>query len=122
MDGILLSGWESILQLVTVFIIFIFVLIVTYVTTRWIGNFQKTQLSGGNIQVIETYKVTNNKFLQIVKIGDKYIAIAICKDSITMLTEVDKDAIIVSEIKDSLNVNESFKDLLEKAKQILPKK
>ena len=122
MDGILLSGWESILQLVTVFIIFIFVLIVTYVTTRWIGNYQKTQLSGSNIQVIETYKVTNNKFLQIVKIGDKYIAIAICKDSITMLTEVDKDAIIVSEIKDSLNVNESFKDLLEKAKQILPKK
>lgn len=122
MDGILLSGWESILQLVTVFIIFIFVLIVTYVTTRWIGNYQKTQLSNSNIQVIETYKVTNNKFLQIVKMGDKYIAIAICKDSITMLTEIDKDAIIVSEIKDSLNVNDSFKDLLEKAKQILPKK
>jgi flagellar protein FliO/FliZ len=122
MNGILLSGWESILQLITVFIIFVFVLVVTYLTTKWIGNYQKTQIFNHNFQVIETCRVTNNKFLQIVKIGDKYIAIAVCKDTITMLTEVDKDSIIISEVNNSLNVNDSFKDLLEKAKQILPKK
>lgn len=120
MLNILASGWESIAQLFTVLLIFIFVLILTYLTTRFIGNYQKSQITKGNIQVIETYKITANKFIQVVKIGEKYMAIAISKENITMLTELSEENLILAE-PDAMN-QEGFKELLERAKNLLPKK
>ena len=120
MLNIMASGWESIAQLFTVLLIFVFVLIITYLTTRFIGNYQKTQITKGNIQVIETYKITSNKFIQVVKIGEKYMAIAISKENITMLTELNEDSLTLPE-QDMMN-QEGFKELLERAKNILPKK
>ena len=84
---------NGVLQLVTVLFIFIFVLVITYVTTRWIAKQQKAQMYNKNIEVIETYKVTPNKYIQIVRTGDKFLAIAICKDTITMLAELSKDEV-----------------------------
>ena len=43
------SGVESFVQFMTVLILFCIVLGVTYVTTRYIANFQKLKQEGGNI-------------------------------------------------------------------------
>ena len=45
---------NSIAQFITVTMIFIFVLAITYFTTRWIGSYQKKKMSYGNIKVIES--------------------------------------------------------------------
>ena len=86
--------WESFAQLMTVLIIFLIVLAMTYLTTRWIANYQKEYNINHNIEVIETFKLTTNKYIQIVKAGDKYLVIGICKDSITMLSNT-YDRIII---------------------------
>ena len=110
---------SSISQFLTVIAIFVFVLAITYFTTRWIADFQKGRSFGRNMESIEAFKLTTNKYIQIVKVGDKYLVLAICKDTITMLTELTEDQIEKPEIKDPVKVN--FKDILEKAKNLKSK-
>ena len=75
----LTNGKDSIVQLITVSIMFILVLALTYFATRFVGNYQKTKLAGNNIQVLETFRISNSKYIQIIKIGEKYFAISVCK-------------------------------------------
>lgn len=113
------SRFESIWQLFTLSIIFIIVLGLTYYTTKWAARIQKNQVFNKNIEVVETYKITTNKYIQIVKIGEKYLVIAITKDSITMLTEIDKEQI---ELSDTIETKESFSEILNKFKELKHKK
>jgi flagellar protein FliO/FliZ len=111
--------FSSVTQFLTVIIIFIFVLAITYFTTRWIATFQKSKSSGSNMESVEVYKISANKYLQIVKVGTKYLVLAVCKDTITMLTEMEEDQIFLHERKDPLTI--SFKDILDKAKNLKSK-
>ena len=73
------SRWEAFAQLLTLLVVFIFVLALTYFATRWAGNMQKTKMAGRNIQILETMRVSNTKYIQIIKIGSKCFAVAVCK-------------------------------------------
>ena len=43
---LLSSSLNSFIQLLGVLLIFLFVLVITYFTTKWIGGYQKVQMSG----------------------------------------------------------------------------
>ena len=90
------SRWEAFAQLLTLLVIFIFVLALTYFATRWAGSMQKNKMAGSNIQILETMRVTNSKYIQIVKIGSKCFAVAVCKDTMTFLCEVNEDELTYS--------------------------
>lgn len=105
---------DSFLQFLTVLVIFILVLAITVYTTKWIANYQKGQGAGKNIEVIESNRVGQNKLIEIVRIGDKYVAIGLGKDEITMLTELDKSQITIPE--QGSNGVMSFKEIFEKKK------
>lgn len=108
----LLTGVNGIAQLFTVAVLFIIVLVMTYFTTRFIGNYQKGHMSGDNIQVIDTMRLSQSKLIQIVRTGDKYFAIAVCKDMVTLLGEIDKNEIVV---RSQGNVtNEKFENILNR--------
>lgn len=109
---------DSIIKLVAAIIVFVFVLAVTYLTTRFIGNYQKKSIHGNNFDVIETYRLSPNKYLQILKVGAEYIVIAVCKDSITMLCKLDETGIEPVKDKDdkkSMSIP-SFSDMFEQMK------
>ncbi|NLL80149.1 MAG: flagellar biosynthetic protein FliO [Clostridiales bacterium] len=111
---LLVSGeLDAVAQFFTVLIIFIAVLALTYYTTKWTANYQKGKLSSKNIEVIETYKLTTNKYIQIVRIGEKYLVLALCKDTITMLTELNESEI--QRLEESKEKGLRFQDVLEKA-------
>lgn len=107
---------NTVAQFITVIIIFLFVLLLTYIATRWMANFQKGRLNTTNISVLETYKVTTNKYIQLVKTGEKYFAIAVCKDTITLLGELEKDDIIIPD-PNGTKMAMSFSDIFDKAKK-----
>lgn len=86
---LLIKSPSGILQLITVLIIFIFVLALTYFTTKWIANFQKTRIVGKNIESIEVFRINNNKYIQILRTGNEYIVIAVCKDNVTLLNKIN---------------------------------
>ncbi len=100
-------------QLITVLLIFVFVLFITFAVTKWIANYQKDKANGENIEIIETKRIATNKLVEIVRIGDKYFALAIGKDEIETIGEINKDSIQRNE---SAGGTFSFKDFLEKAK------
>lgn len=114
------SGWETFIQFFTVVIVFVFVLALTYATTKFTAGLQKGRMNHSNIEVIDTVRLTSNKYIQIIRCGSKYLAIAVCKDTITLLAELTEE-----EIQRSVkNENEIFKfsEILEKAKSARPKK
>lgn len=113
------SSLEAIIQLITVLVIFILVLALTYFTTKFVGNYQKTKLTGNNIQIMETFRISNSKYLQIVKIGDKYFAMAVCKDTITYLGELDAESLVFRNSTGEFK-GETFKAILEKFKKDKP--
>ncbi len=115
------NGINSFAQFLTVLIIFVGVLALTYFTTRWVASYQKGKMMSGNIQVLETFKITQNKYIQLVRIGEHYYAIAIGKDNITMLGELKEDEIHISEDNGVLP-QMNFKQLLENAKNMKLKK
>lgn len=109
------SGIDSVVQFFTVLLIFVFVLGVAYYTTRYMAGIQKNNYKTGNMELIETLRISNNKYLQIVRAADKYFCIAVCKDTVTMLGEIQKEEMVFYE--NSVNANMTFQDILEKIKQ-----
>lgn len=85
---------SNFVHFIVVLLIFIFVLILTFVVTKWLAKFQQGSTTNKNIKVIETFRIADNKFVQILQIGRKYVAISICKDSVTFLTELTEDDIL----------------------------
>ena len=119
---LLSASFRSLMQLIGVLVIFVFVLIITYFTTKWVGGFLKTQMSKGNLMVLETIRIANGKFLQLVKAGDQYFVIAVGKDEVTKITELTEDQLSVQTSDDMKNSQESFQEILSKLKDHFPKK
>lgn len=88
------SSLKSIGQLICVVLLFLFVLFLAYAAARITGSFQSNVMNKrSNIQVIEVFRLSNNKVIEIVKIGNRYLALAVCKDTVTVLTELDESEI-----------------------------
>ena len=111
MSVILTGRSDSYAQLITVLLIFVVVLGVTAFTTKWIANYQKQQGINCNIEIIETSRISNSKYIQLVRIGHTYVAIAVCKDTVTMLGEIPKEQL---EETTGTNGGINFKDLFDK--------
>ena len=107
------STVNDIAQFITVIIIFIAVLVITVFTSKWIADYQRGKLKGTNVDVIESVRIAPNKFVQIIRIADKTVAVATCKDTVTMLCELDQDAVI--SLKQSGSPS-SFSELFKKSK------
>ena len=112
---------DSYIQFITVLIIFLFVLLVTYWVTRWTAGYQRSQVANANMEILETIRLSSNKYVQIIRIGRKYLAVAICKDTVTMLTEIPEQDLVFTDGSASKSLG--FKDILEKIqnKNILEK-
>lgn len=109
------DGVDSIVQLITVLVIFVFVLAVTYLVTKWIAGFQKQQNTGKNIQVVETTRMSPNQYAQILKLGkNKYVAVAVSKENVTLLATLEEDDI--DEDTQSNVAKGDFSDILKKMK------
>ena len=94
---LLSSSLTSFLQLLGVLIIFAFVLAITYFVTKWIGGFQQMQMSGRQFRVVDSVRIAGNKCVQILKLGDVYLVVAVGKDEVTMLAKLTEDEIGLSE-------------------------
>ena len=90
------DNFTGVLQFLTVVIIFVVVLGITFLATRWIANYQKgAAIQAANFELIETFRLTTNKYLQIIRVGEKYLVIAIGKDEVQLLTELSAADIVI---------------------------
>ena len=82
---------SSVAQLITVLFLFVAVLVVTYYVTKWIAKYQQVSTSCSNMEIVETMRLSANKYMQIVRVSHKYLVMGICKDTITLLAELSED-------------------------------
>ncbi len=105
------STRDSLLELLGVIVIFIIVIVLCYLTTKFVAGKQIKQKSSGNIQLIETYSIAQNRYLQLLKIGRKYVVISVTKDNVSLLAELSEDELVPVETG-TVQTQVSFKDVL----------
>jgi flagellar protein FliO/FliZ len=110
---LLASAGESIFELIVVLVIFVGILLLTYYTTKWIAGYQKGRMVNQNLELIETLKITNNKYVQILRAGkDKYLVIGVGKDEISRLGELTENEVkLLSE--DASEEKDTFRNILD---------
>lgn len=91
--AILTGRSNSFIELMTVLVIFVVVLGATALTTKWIAGYQKEMGRSGNIELLDAVRLGNNKYIQVVRIGEKYVALAVCKDTVTVVGEIPEEKI-----------------------------
>lgn len=121
---LLSSSLHNLVQLIGALIIFAFVLGITYLTTRWMGGFQKNRNFGKNLKIVETIGVGNNKYISIVEAGTVYLVVSVGKDEVHLLAQLTRDQLkdFSFEQQNTKNNQESFSEILDKLKDKLPKK
>ena len=81
---------QSLFELLGLILIFVIVLVVCYYTTRFVAGRQLVQKKIGNFEVVETFPIAQNKYLQLVRMGNKYVVISVAKESIGYITELEE--------------------------------
>ena len=77
-----------------------------------IGRREAGYSGNSNFKAIDAYRLTPNKYLQLIKIGERYFVIAVCKENVSLICEIDREDIrIVSKEPGKF----SFKDVMAKA-------
>lgn len=106
---------DNVVQLISVFLLFLFVLFLAYLAARISGSLQANSWQKNrNIKVIEVFRLTNNKLIEIVQIGQKYYALAVGKDEVHVICQMDEEEVVTY----NSNVQPvDFKTILEKMKK-----
>ncbi|MBQ7507296.1 MAG: flagellar biosynthetic protein FliO [Lachnospiraceae bacterium] len=115
----------SFLQLLGILLIFVFVLVVTYYTTRFVAGYQKVQNNNRNLKILETLKITQNKYVQIIQAGNQYLVIGVGKDEIQLLTTLSEEEVqtlVSQKPAERRSFSDSLHSALEKFKDQLPKR
>ena len=81
-------------RFITMLIIFILVLLLTYYTTRFVAGAKKGSLKSANMEILECLQLGGGKCLQLLRIGSRYVVLAVSKEHVEMLTELDADEYI----------------------------
>ncbi|HWT76309.1 MAG TPA: flagellar biosynthetic protein FliO [Mobilitalea sp.] len=110
------STTDNFLQLVGLVFLLIIILVASYYTTKFVGGIKVNQMKNSNFEVIDSYRISTNKVIQIVKIANKYVVIAIGKDTINYITELDEAEVYIRDMNAGDKL--SFKKTLDKLRNM----
>lgn len=123
---LLSNSLESFFELVSVLLVFVFVLVITYFATRWMGNYEKARMKSKNLQIIETIPAGSNKMISLIKAGTVYLVVSVGKDEIhplaTLTEEQLTDFSFMMETSNTETGTESFQEILGQLKEKMSKK
>lgn len=112
---------DNFIKLIVSLLIFAIVLFLTYFTTKYVARIQNVRMASSNITIIESQRLSANKGLYIVKIGEEYYALATGKDTVNVIGKLDSSGLKLPEENPSADGShgggsDSFEHILEKFK------
>ena len=116
----MLFGDGGILKLLGLLFLFCLILVGAVYATKFVANCS-VGVRNNNIKIIETYRISTTSAIQIIRVADKFLAISICKDNISLLATLDENSVIVPSA-DAQIQGFDFNELLLKAKDKIKKK
>ncbi len=105
---------ENILELILLLGIFVLVLVACVFTTRFVAGHQMQRGRNSNFKPIETYQITQNRYLHLVQIGTRYFVVSVTKENISFIAELKEDEIVAKPEKGG--TQRSFKQILSEFK------
>mgnify|MGYP003295389816 CR=1 FL=1 len=108
------SRGKNILELIMLLGIFVLVLVACVLTTRFVAGHQMQRGRSSNFKPIETYQITQNRYLHLVQIGSRYFVVSVTKENISFIAELKEEEIVVKPEKSG--TQRSFKEILSEFK------
>ena len=108
------SMGKNILELIVLLGIFVLVLAACIVTTRFVAGHQMQRGKNSNFKPLETYQITQNRYLHLVQVGTRYFVVSVTKENINLIAELKEEEIVVKPEKTGLQ--RSFKEILSEFK------
>ena len=105
------SKTESILELILLLGIFALVLVACVFTTRFVAGRQMQRGKSSNFKPIETYQITQNRYLHLVQIGTRYFVVSVTKENISFIAELSEEELSLRTETPKKGYR-SFKDIL----------
>ncbi|MBQ9610903.1 MAG: flagellar biosynthetic protein FliO [Lachnospiraceae bacterium] len=122
------SGWHSIASVISLLLIFVFIIVLAYFSTKFVAKYQSNIINRkSNIKIVESCRSGNNKFIAIIMIGKDYYAVALGKDEITFIDKLDEEGLKLniqenpdndkSDVSSATNTSKpDFKEILSQLK------
>ena len=113
------STFAGIFKLIFLVIIFIVILVLSYLVTKWYANSSLVKNKTNNIEIKESFQLAPGKTISIVRIGEKYVALAQFKDNVVKLAELTEEELILNrevEISDS-SCKDVFSNIVKSRKK-----
>jgi len=82
-------------------IVFVIVLAMAYFFTKWLASAKTGGKSKNNIRVIESCGVGAQSYVQIMRVGKKYVLLGVSKSGVSLLAELDPRDIEAAEPRNS---------------------
>lgn len=86
---------SNIASLIGILAVCIVVIAASYFFTRFVGGRQLSQQKNSNFKTLDTLQLGQNKYIMLLQVGTRYFVIAVCKENVTMLSELSKEDITV---------------------------
>lgn len=113
-----LGNDSGIFDLLVLVLVFVLILVAAYYVTKWVSttglNIQKNK----NIKVLEVFRLNQSKYIYIIELGKKVVALGVSKDHIEYLTDLDMNELHITKPESK---NTSFKSFLKLSKEKLDK-
>ena len=126
MEAVLLisSSLDSFLELIGVLLIFVFILVITYLCSKWMAGYQKMHMKSKNLQIIESIPAGNNKAICLVKAGTEYLVVGIGKDEIQHLATLSEEQLTDFSFREEKTAGkeETFQEIFGQFKDRMSKK
>ncbi len=104
------SGVESVLKLIGLIILCVIIIAASYYTTRFVGKRQAGMGGESNFKSLDVYRINQNKYLQLIAVGKRYFVIAVSKDNVQLIAELNEEDITCWRSEKKV----SFKDIMSK--------
>lgn len=106
-------------------IIEITLLLLAFIAVLWLAQYASKKIAGAQLgkqkaktmSLIEAIYVSPGKMLQIIQVGEKYFLIAVYKEGITFLTELDAEDVKQKAGQTEIAGNYPFADYFIKLKE-----
>ncbi len=110
------SALASFLKLLMLLIAFIVILVASYYVTKWYAKSGFIKKQTNNMEIVDTFSMGPNRQICIVRIGQKYIAVSVCKDQIRYLTEIPEEQLELTVQKpqgDGMPFKDVFRNMMK---------
>lgn len=110
------NGWSLAKMLgqffLLIVILILFLFLFSYLS-RFINSAKYKGVNSSNLKIIETIALGYQSSLQLVEVGNKVVLIAVTKDRVTFICEVDPDSITKNTNDVKFEVPNTFKKYLD---------